>query len=112
MDVALTTNAAEEEIKSWINGGGALVGFGKDCFNYSFNEETGRLEGGDTVDHWMMGLSGGTQVTDMVGNTVKVSENAPDWLKSLEKGRLRPVSFRMHPRKRLSAPSRMAWPRF
>ena len=86
MDVALTTNAAEEEIKSWINGGGALVGFGKDCFNYSFNEETGRLEGGDTVDHWMMGLSGGTQVTDMVGNTVKVSENAPDWLKSLEKG--------------------------
>ena len=34
----------------------------------------------------MMGLSGGTQVTDMVGNTVKVSENAPDWLKSLEKG--------------------------
>lgn len=86
MDVALTTNAAEEEIKSWINDGGALVGFGKDCFNYSFNEETGRLEGGDTVDHWMMGLSGGTQVTDMVGNTVKVSEDAPDWLKSLEKG--------------------------
>ena len=86
MDVALTTNEAETQIKQWIEEGGAFAGFGKDCFNYSFNTTTGRLEGGDSVEEWMMGLSGGAQVTNFTGSKVEVSKDAPEWLKSVSKG--------------------------
>ncbi len=85
-DVVLTSAAAEEEILSWINEGGAFVGFGKDCFNYTFDADANAVVGGDEVEYWMMGLSGGTAVTEMVGTTVKVSEDAPEWVKSLEIG--------------------------
>ena len=85
MDVALTTNEAETQIRQWIKEGGAFAGFGKDCFNYSFNTTTGRLEGGDSVEEWMMGLSGGAQVTNLTGSKVKVSKDAPEWLKSVPK---------------------------
>ncbi|MFC5404874.1 discoidin domain-containing protein [Cohnella soli] len=93
MDVTLTSDKAEAQIKDWVNKGGAFVSFGKDSFNYRLNLDTQRVTGSDDVSSWMMGMSGGAEATDRVGTTVKVSAGAPAWLKSLSAGQTVNVSL-------------------
>ncbi|MFD0715875.1 discoidin domain-containing protein [Paenibacillus sp. GCM10027626] len=93
MDLTLTSDKGEERIKDWVNKGGAFVSFGKDSFNYRLNLDTQRVTGSEDVSAWMMGMSGGAEAAERVGTKVKVSANAPAWLKSLAPGQTVSVSL-------------------
>ncbi|MFC3798679.1 discoidin domain-containing protein [Cohnella sp. GCM10012308] len=84
--LTLTSDTAQGNLLSWIHGGGAIVGFGKDSFNYKLNLSTRSISGGTNVSDWMMGLSGGAAATTTASRTASVAANKPDWLTSLKPG--------------------------
>ncbi|MFC5406695.1 discoidin domain-containing protein [Cohnella soli] len=84
--LTLTSDVAQSSLLNWVHGGKAIVGFGKDSFNYKLNLATRSVSGDTNVASWMMGISGGSTATTTASRTASVAANKPAWLTSLKVG--------------------------
>lgn len=84
--LTLTSDAAQSNLLNWVSSGNAIVGFGKDSFNYKLNLSSRSVSGGTGVSSWMMGISGGSAASSTSSRKASVAANKPAWLKSLKAG--------------------------
>ncbi|GGD59185.1 discoidin domain-containing protein [Paenibacillus nasutitermitis] len=84
--LTLTSDTAQTNVLNWVSGGKAIVGFGKDSFNYKLNLASRSISGSTNVSNWMMGISGGSAAATTTSRTASVAANKPSWLTSLKAG--------------------------
>lgn len=81
----ITSRAAADAIKSWVNAGGVLIAFGKGSLNYTV-ENNRSISGSTGLSDWLMGLTGGTAATTSSGGYARIVTPKPGWLTSFKAG--------------------------